>query len=94
MDLHPFHPLARRNFLEDLCCSNCGVKIQKVMQCTYKGNIVARPPNNFCHRKIIRIACSECVSVAVLIQHVKRMRRYYIAMCGVSSSTTFFNITL
>jgi hypothetical protein len=36
---------------------------------------VARSRNNFFRGKAISITYSECVSVALFIQHVKRMRR-------------------
>ena len=48
---------------------------QQDRQCTYKRNIGARSRNNFCRRKAISIIHSECVSVALVIQHAKRMRR-------------------
>jgi hypothetical protein len=44
-------------------------------QCTYKLNIEARSRNRYCHGKTIHIAYSECVAVALVIQHAKRMRR-------------------
>ena len=34
---------------------------------------------------------SECVSVALIIQHAMRMRRYYAVICGLSGSTIFFS---
>jgi hypothetical protein len=43
-------------------------------QCTYKRNIEARSRNHFCREKAIRITYSEYVSVALVIQHAKRMR--------------------
>jgi hypothetical protein len=36
------------------------------------------------------ITYSECVFVALIIQHAMRMRR--IVICGLSSSTLFFHI--
>jgi hypothetical protein len=44
------------------------------MKCTYKCNIEARSRNHFCSGKVISIKYSECVSVALVIQHTKRMR--------------------
>jgi hypothetical protein len=38
-------------------------------------NTEARSPNHLCHGKAISITYSECVSVALVIQHAKRMRR-------------------
>jgi hypothetical protein len=46
---------------------------------------------NYCYRgKAINITYSECVSVALGIQHAKRMRR--IVICGVSGSNIRFHI--
>ena len=44
-------------------------------QCTYERNNEARSPNHCCRKKAVRITYSECVSVALGIQHAKRMRR-------------------
>ena len=41
----------------------------------YKRNIDARSRNHCCRGKAISITYSECVSVALVIQHAKRMRR-------------------
>jgi hypothetical protein len=38
-------------------------------------NTEARSPNRFCGGKAISIKYYECVSVALVIQHAKRMRR-------------------
>jgi hypothetical protein len=45
------------------------------MQYTYKRNIEARSRNHCCHWKELSITYSECVSVALVIQHEMRMRR-------------------
>jgi len=42
-----------------------------------------------CRGKTIIIARCECLLV---IQHVMRMRRYYILKCGLSGCAVFFNI--
>jgi len=39
------------------------------------GKIEARSLTNFCREKAIIITCSEGVSVALIVQHAKRMRR-------------------
>jgi hypothetical protein len=39
----------------------------------YKCNIEALSRNHCCHGKAISITSSECVSVALVIQHAKRM---------------------
>jgi hypothetical protein len=41
----------------------------------YKRNIEARSRNQCCRGKAISITYSEFVSVALVIQHAKRMRR-------------------
>jgi hypothetical protein len=41
----------------------------------YKRNIEARSSNHCCRGKAISITYCECVSVALVIQHAKRMRR-------------------
>jgi hypothetical protein len=49
-------------------------KVQQDTQCTY--NVTeARSRNHCCRGKVISITYSECVSVALVIQHAKRMRR-------------------
>jgi hypothetical protein len=42
-------------------------------RCTYKRYIEARSRNPFCPEKAISITYSECVSVALVIQHAKRV---------------------
>jgi len=44
-------------------------------ECTYIRNIEARFRNLFWRGKAISITHSECVSVALVIQHAQRMRR-------------------
>jgi hypothetical protein len=41
----------------------------------YKRNTEARSRNHCCHGKAISITYSEFVSMALVIQHTKRMRR-------------------
>jgi hypothetical protein len=43
-------------------------------QCTYKRSIEARSRNHCCRGKAISITYCECVYVALVIQHAKRMR--------------------
>jgi hypothetical protein len=42
--------------------------------------------------KSVSIMYTKCVFVALVIQHAKHMGRYYIVICGLSGSTTFFHI--
>ena len=44
-------------------------------KCTYKRNIEAHSRDHGCRGKAIRITYFECVFVALVIQHSKRMRR-------------------
>jgi hypothetical protein len=41
----------------------------------HKRNIEVCSHNHCCHGKAVTITYSECVSVALVIQHAKRMRR-------------------
>jgi hypothetical protein len=47
-----------------------------------KRNIEARSRNHCCRGKAISITYSECVSVALVIQHAKRMRRIILSSVG------------
>jgi len=53
-------------------------------------NIKTRSRNHGGRGKEISITCTECVSLALVIQHAKRMR--CIAICGLYDSTIFFHI--
>ena len=44
-------------------------------RCKYKRSVDARSRNHCCREIEIIITYSECVSVALVIQHAKRMRR-------------------
>jgi hypothetical protein len=48
-------------------------------QSTYKRNIEARWCKHFCCGKAISITYSECVFVALVIQHAMRMRRFILS---------------
>jgi hypothetical protein len=54
-------------------------------------NIEALSRNHCCRAKAISITYSECVSVALVIQHAFRMCRI-IVTCGLSGCTIFFYI--
>jgi len=55
-----------------------------------RGNIEARSRNQCRRGKAIIIIYYECVSVALVIQHAKRMRH---VMYGFPGSDIFFHIT-
>jgi hypothetical protein len=54
---------------------NGRVVLHQDRQCAYKRNIEARSRNHCCRGKAINITYSECVSVALVVQHAMRMRR-------------------
>ena len=66
-------------------------EIVKTGQAMYgKRNIEALSCNHCCSGKAISFTHSECVFVALGIQHAVRM--CYIAICGLSGCTVFFHI--
>ena len=44
-------------------------------QCAYRRNIDVLSCHHYCRTKARNVTYSECVSVALIIQHEKRMRR-------------------
>jgi len=53
-------------------------------------NIKARSRNHCCRGQATSVTYSECVPVALVIQHVKLLRP--IIVCGLSRFTIFFHI--
>jgi len=49
--------------------------MQKPRQCKYKRIIEARSRKHCCPKEVICVSYSQYVSVALFIQHAKRMRR-------------------
>ena len=82
------------NLFKSLCYfMDHHINIQRARQFTYKRNIEVRSHNYFCRERTISIAYSECVSVALFIQHAKRMR--LIIVSSVACLTIiFFNLVL
>ena len=66
------------------------LNVKQESQCTYKHNIEVDLCNHCSCGKAISIGYSECVSVALDIQHAKCM--HCTAICGLSFSVTFFHI--
>jgi hypothetical protein len=53
-------------------------------------NTEAPSRNHCCHGKAISIICSECVFVALSIQHAMRMR--HVVICGLPGPIIFFHV--
>ena len=60
--------------------------------CTYKRKTETRSLWHFCRRKAVNITFSECVSVALVIQHALRMR--HITLSSVACLATMFFHTI
>ena len=72
--------------------SNIQVQEDKTRQAMYvQRNIEALSCNDCYCGKAISITYSECVPVALGVQHAMRMRR--IVICGLRGSTVFFHIS-
>jgi hypothetical protein len=69
----------------------CVGKSNKTGNVRKKRNNEALSCNHCCHGKAISITYCECVSVALVIQHAKRMRRIILS-CGLSGCTIFLHI--
>jgi hypothetical protein len=59
----------------------------------YKRNIVARSRNHCCIVKTVSITCSECVFVALVIQHAMRMRQFVLPSVTCSSLLYFCTLS-
>ena len=57
-------------------------------QCTCKHDIEARPRKHYCRGKAVNITYSECIFVALGIQHEKRMRRIILSSLALPHFTT------
>ena len=66
------------------------IKAKQNRQCMYKRNMEARSYNHCCSGKAISITYSECVFVALFIQHAMRMRRFiFISVSSLTGSNVF-----
>jgi hypothetical protein len=71
-------------------CMLCPLKDR---QCTYKRSIETRSRNRCCRRKARSTTYSECVSVALVIQHAKRMRRIILPSVACLALQNFSTLT-
>jgi hypothetical protein len=67
------------------------VKHKEQRQRTYKRNIEARSRNHCCRGKVISITYSDRVSVALVIQHAKRLWR--VILLSVSCLPYFYTLS-
>jgi hypothetical protein len=58
----------------------------------YKRSIEARSRNYICSGKAISITYSECMSVALVIQHALHMRHIILSSAACETLTIFFHI--
>jgi hypothetical protein len=59
----------------------------------FKGNIEGRSCNHCCRGKAISITYSECVSVALVIRHAKRMRPIILSSVDCLAVTYVFTLS-
>jgi hypothetical protein len=58
-----------------------------------KSNIEARSRNHCCRGKAVSITYSQCVSVALVIQHAKRMRRIILSSVACLAVPYFYTLS-
>jgi len=62
-------------------------------RCVYEGNFEVRSCNHCCCKKAIRITYSECVSVALGIQHAKHVRRIIVTFVACPAVPLFSTLS-
>jgi hypothetical protein len=67
--------------------------VKQERQCTYKGDIEVRSRNHCCHGRAVSITCYECVSVALVTQHAKRMRLIILSSVACPAVPYFFTLS-
>ena len=80
------------SMFRNVCCLSTGKTLNKTgsVHVTYRW---AHSCKHCCHGKAVSITFSECVSVALVIQHAKHMHHILLLIiCGLSSCTIFFRI--
>ena len=70
----------------------CRYKFKQDRHCTYKCNIEGLALNHCCCGEAISITYSECVFLALIIQHSKTHAPSYIVICGLTCCTILLHI--
>jgi hypothetical protein len=80
------------SMLRNICYLSTGKTLNKTGSVHVMYHWV-RSGKRCCHGKAVSITYSECVSVALVIQHTEHMHYIInIIICGLSSCTVFFRI--
>ena len=66
--------------------------LEQERQYTYKRKLRAHSRNHYCRREAISITYSECLSVALMMQHTMRMRRIILSSVACLALTVFSHI--
>jgi hypothetical protein len=82
------HPESRIVYVNSLRGENRRKKQDR--QCTHNVTLMGVSVSIVVVERAVGITCSECVSVASIIQHAMRLR--HIVICGPFGSTIFFHI--
>jgi len=63
-----------------------------LIQCAYECNVETLSRNYYCRAKAASVTYSECMSVALGIEHATRVRRIALSHVACPRSTIFFHI--